>query len=189
MFVILGLIALWLGARVPLGLPDLLGANDRLGLGDPLAAAVLLACGSLSLWHAHELFGLDKQHPRERHRRALFVAMAALAATILAIFWGTTVSSERSGIRLAEYINQHPESQAAVVVYSTDELSLWSDGPIHASVSEPPKKYPYRYAGLRLLSYSNERWLLLTGERTSSGRLKVAILRDVEDVRVELSSG
>jgi hypothetical protein len=115
-----------------------------------------------------------------------------LVATILAaLFWATSAYSQRTGEMLAAYINDNPTTQAEVTVYSTQSLDLWSASPPELDTSSgaaDDRRYHFTYTGLRLLTYANDRWLLLTGERSTNGRLTAAILHDDDTIRVELNA-
>jgi hypothetical protein len=92
---------------------------------------------------------------------------------------------------VAAYINANPATQPEVTVYSEKSLGLWSATTPTPAAAVPATgeevRFRYTYTGLRLLIYANERWLLLTGERSVQGRLAVAILRDDDTIRVRIS--
>jgi hypothetical protein len=181
-----GVVALWCGVRVALRIPDYLGISATVGLTEPVPAALALAAGSVVLVMGVRLLHLRPPPAEPRLPALSTLPRLLLVATILvATFWATSVYSQRAGEDLASFINDNPGSQAGVTVYSEESLSLWSVAP-PGPVSEG-ERFRYVYTGLRLLTYANERWLLLTGERNANGRLAVVILRDDTDIRVRLN--
>lgn len=183
----IGLIILWCAVRVALGIPDYLGIGASIGITEPIPAALALAGGSLVLAIGLRLTSLQLQpvaaHASRPPRILLF------AVVLVAVFWATSVYSQRAGEDLASYINQNPASYPEVTVYSEDSISLWSASPsARTDVNSQGERFRHVYTGLRLLIYANERWLLLTGERNGNGRLIVAILRDDDRIQVRLSA-
>jgi len=144
-------------------------------------AALALACGGLATWYgARHLTSTpgSLRSPSLVEQALLF----GLIAT--ALFWATAAYAQQVGEQLAHFIDLNPESQPAVTIYSTEDLNLWTE----PSTSLGQGRFPHTYRGLRLLTYANERWLLLTDERTASDRRRLVIIRDDDSIRVELSA-
>jgi hypothetical protein len=182
-----GAVALWCSARVAFGLPDYLGIGVSLGLTEPIPAALALAGGALVFGlGVRLLFVRPEPAPARLPTAPLLARLLLVGVVLVAVFWATSVYSQRVGEGLARFIDEHPASQPEVTVYSEDSLRLWSSTPIAPSAPES-ERFRHTYTGLRLLIYANDRWLLLTGERGPNGRLTVAILRDDEHIRVRLS--
>jgi hypothetical protein len=182
-----GVVGLWCSARVAFGLTDYLRIGAAAGLTEPIPAALALAVGSLVFAIGVRLFFLQPPPAEPRLPEIPTLPRILLAAAVLAAtFWATSAYSQQTGTDLASFINENPSAQAEVTVYSERPLGLWSAVP--TTPLQEGERFRYAYTGLRLLAFANERWLLLTGERSPNGRLTVAILRDDDGIRVRLSA-
>ena len=145
------------------------GAIALAGHAEPLAGAFALAIaavvgGPLLVRAATPLWG-----------RVLTGAVVAFA-----VFWAAAIHAGRSGTALAEFINRNPHAQPEITVHSPNRLTLPGETKL---TGDTPT---YRYTGLRLLSYANDRWVVITG-RGAGGRLTITLLRDTDTVRVEIT--
>jgi hypothetical protein len=158
----------------------LFGALDS---GQPLLGAVGLIVGTVLLEFANTLWPLRRAPgPARTLRRATFAGVVALG-----VFWTFAIYAELTGDRLAKSWASRMDERPGVVVYSTTDLSLSGPG-VDASKLPGKAGYQYRYAGLRLLIYSNKRWFLVPqGWRADNGA--AAIILVDEKLRVEVTPG
>lgn len=76
-----------------------------------------------------------------------------------------------------------------VSVFSTDPLDLPGADISASRITVESQKYRYRYTGLSLLTYSNDRWFVVTGRLSDEYHSSVSILRDSDAIRVEVAAG
>jgi hypothetical protein len=188
----IGMIALWCSARVTFGLPDYLGVAKQLRLTEPIPAALALAGGAVLLSTGIRLLQIRSDTSSSGLPRAHTLARVLLViAVLVSVFWATAVFSQNRGDALAAFINANPATQPEVTIYSEKSLRLWSattPGPAPPLAAGEEERFRYTYTGLRLLIYANDRWVLLTGDRSARGRLTVAIIRDDDTIRVQVSN-
>ena len=173
LLVVAGLVGLYVGIAEAVGL---------LAAPPVWAAALALAVGALAVWHG----GRHLASRSGSLRGPSVVERSLLFGVVLsALFWSTAAYSQRVGEQLAQFIDADPAtSQPEVTIHSVADLNLWSQ----PDAALEPGKFPHTYRGFRLLAYANDRWFLLTGELTASGRHRVLVLLDDESVRVDLSA-
>jgi hypothetical protein len=129
----------------------------------PIWAALALAYGGLAAWHGARHLASSPgslRGPSLTERTLVFGVVAP------ALFWSTAAYSQQIGEQLARSIDSNPANQPEVTIHSAEDLNLW---PEPGTVAEQGK-FPYTCRGFRLLTYANDRWFLLSGERTASGR-------------------
>jgi hypothetical protein len=144
-------------------------------------AALALACGGLAAWYgARHLVSPSGS----RHRPSIVERVLLFAVIATALFWATAAYSQQVGIKLARFIDTHPATQPEVTIHSVEDLNLWTA----PGTAKGQGKFPHTYQGFRLLYYANERWFLLSGERTAADRHRLVIVRDDESIRVDLAS-
>lgn len=90
------------------------------------------------------------------------------------------------GTAVAEYLDTDQASLPQVAVLSSEPLDVPGDLVVASSVNLTPTKSAYRYTGLRLLEYGNDRWLLLAGRRQGA-RSSVLVIKDGDGVHVEVT--
>lgn len=164
------------------GVDDPIRAFRILNLSQPLTAAISLSIGSLLLIHAVPLLvSRTDVYVRRRPDRLTVTNVLCGIAFVVGLFWSASVLAQRSGEDVANFINSRPEAQAYVAVFSPTSISALSDGGVTSSQSADGV---FKYSGLRLLSYTNTRWFLFTGRRSSNGRLEVAIVPDGDTMQV-----
>ncbi|MFI0469241.1 hypothetical protein ACH347_34645 [Saccharopolyspora sp. 5N102] len=109
---------------------------------------------------------------------------------LIAVFflvWGISLFAAREGTRKAVYDAQHIEERTAVVVFSTQRLSLQGPGVEQKDLGEKTD-LRYRYTGLRLLAARNGRYFVVPlgwNPNTSS----TFVFRETDDTRIELRPG
>jgi hypothetical protein len=147
----------------------------------PIWAALALACGGLAAWHGARHLASS---PGSLLGPSLIERTLVFGVVATALFWSTAAYSQQIGEQLAQSIDSNPASQPEVTIHSAEDLNLWSEPDTVAEQG----KFPYTYRGFRLLTYANDRWFLLSGEHTASGRHQLVVVRDDDSVRVDLSA-
>lgn len=178
--------------------PDRLGRGAR--VATPVAGIVLLGVGLVA---ALRLPGLPTILPL-RAGAIVFMAGAVImlsvgarrgrrsgravlvAALLLAAFWITTLDAENEGTVIARQIDDAPAHLPLVTLYSEKYLDLPGPAVEFTQETSPTGAPLYRYGGLRLLTYSNDRWFLLTG-RYDGYRSTVAVLLNDGSVRADVA--
>jgi len=139
---------------------------------------VALLVGALLLLRA----GVRSSVGGGRGERFLFVV-----ATVLAVFWVATVYAGEAGSGLARQVDESPGLLPLVTVFSANYLDLPGSA-VSATQNASPDGGPlYRYTGLRLLTYSEGRWFLVTGSYPGY-RSTVTVLADASGLRVEVAA-
>ncbi len=144
----------------------------------PLLGALLLGAGTVIAFR----FG----RARAADRPDLTQAAALVTALVLALFWAATLYAQDLGRRAATEVDEGRAPLPVVVIYSDEYLDLPGRGITASAVPVPAGGEVYRYSGLRLLTYANDRWFLITEPRSEQYRSRVVVLRDTEDVRIEV---
>jgi hypothetical protein len=119
-----------------------------------------------------------------QHRLARTVLLTFL---VLAAFWGANLYAVESGRTAARIDDSTPGRLPLVTVFSEKFLDLPGTNVDQSEISITGQDVHYRYAGLRLLRYANERWFLVTGSYGDQYASPVAVLRDDSSIRVEVA--
>jgi hypothetical protein len=153
----------------------------------PLASGLSLGIGSLIavIW-LRAMEGMQQRpEPATRRSRVTLVQVSLIATAILAAFWAESVYAQQAGARLAEYTALVPSSRPATVIYSHDRLQIYGPGVQVASIGTTDSAYRFRYSGMRLLLFADDRWILIPeGWRRTNGAT-VVILSNSSSLRVE----
>jgi hypothetical protein len=152
------------------------------GALSPYGAAAILSGGSLVLARSRRGLGHPGGSISDDLTRAALVVIVALAA-----FWTATDYARDLGTREAENVDRQPDSLAEVDLYSAEPLDMPGSLVSSSGVNVTPSTMSYRYIGLRLLEFSNDRWLVITGRRENL-HSSVLILKDSDDIRVQIAS-
>ena len=148
----------------------------------PYGSAAILVGGALLLGRTRRGLGSAGGTVSEELARAVLVTVIAAAC-----FWAATDYASDLATRAAEEVDVHPASLAEVDLYSKQPLDM--PGSLVKSMDVPvtPSTKSYRYVGLRLLDYDNNRWLVIPGRREGL-HCSVLILKDSDDIRVQIAS-
>lgn len=173
-----GLALIALGLLLALGIaggvsvPPLFGAAS-LGVG----AVLVLRLGSTLLHH---------RVPSPEHS-PIAGRVTAIAVLVLAAFWASTLYAQDLGQQTARAVDASPGRLLPLVtVFSKEYLDLPGSHVRASEISRQGGTY-YRYKGLYLLTYSNDRWFLITGRYSDGHRSSVVTLHDSEGIRVEVT--
>jgi hypothetical protein len=98
----------------------------------------------------------------------------------------TTVYATDAGSALAEHTDRNLARLPLVTLFTERYIDLPGSA-VHAYPERSPEGTPlYRYTGLRLLTYSNDRWFLITGSYNGY-RSTVTVVRDDPGIRLEVA--
>jgi hypothetical protein len=119
-------------------------------------------------------------------------ATAPFGLTVLVVIglWASNYYAQWIGTNAAIGVDQDSSRFAVVTVFSDEPLDF-PGGLVSVQTIEPPEpdgSTKYRYTGARLFTYGNDRWFLITNPPLDGYRSSVLVLRDTEDIRVEVAA-
>jgi hypothetical protein len=123
-------------------------------------------------------------------RAALTTRAVSGGLIVLALFWGITAYAQDVGRLRAERLAQGVGWQElpAVVVFSPRDLQIQAPGITAARCQSVDAEHLYRYSGLRLFAYSNDKYFLLPASWPEK-RGQAILLPDDPGLRLELMPG
>ncbi|MFB4296261.1 hypothetical protein [Actinomadura sp. NTSP31] len=130
--------------------------------------------------------GATSENPAPKGIEGLQAAVLVALAGVL-VLWAVGVYANLDGTDSARSIERRLDERPPVVVYSTTDLALSAPNTglraerLHAVHGQ----YVYRYTGLRLLTYSNGRYILLP-EHWAHARDPAFILDERDSLRFEI---
>jgi hypothetical protein len=138
-------------------------------------APLVVACGLL--------LGLTEDSTQPAWQRGTSVATAALL-----LIWAVGMAASQQGRTAAEATAETLVRRTAVVVLSTDRITMsGAPGPLVEDLGEA-QHYRYRYSGLRLLVEGGKRYYVLPlGWQHGTG--PTYVIDDDDSVRIELYPG
>ena len=107
---------------------------------------------------------------------------------VLAFFglmWAVALYAGGIGQRAASGIAGNIAARSDVVLYSAERLSIAGAGVAVATLPADGSKYRYRYSGLKMLVYANDRYFLLP-MGWQKGRDNVFVIEKGDDVRIDI---
>jgi hypothetical protein len=161
------------------GLLSALGLDAVARIVPPRVAALMMLAGSLVL--------LRVRRSGRRAGAGWRTERAVLAAALLlAAFWVTTLYATEAGVGIARQIDRTPALLPLVTVFSERYVDLPGSTVVATQQRSPEGAVLYRYTGLRLLAYSDDRWFLLTGSLPGY-RSTVTVVQDRPELRLEVA--
>lgn len=159
----------------------LLGLLGWTGLSGAWVAVVMLtgSCGLLRIGPDLELTPPDAG-------RVLAVGIGMVV--LVALFWMGDRYARGTGELAANLVAAHPEQRPTVTVFSERYLDLPGSRTQLRQYVGPDKKPHYRYTGALLLTYDEGTRFLLTGHYSPRHRMSVSLLRNTDDIRVEVAN-
>ncbi|RSM79000.1 hypothetical protein DMH04_32530 [Kibdelosporangium aridum] len=151
----------------------------------PLLSSIFLGIGAvLTLRFVPALIfrGKKVEGFSRRDHAALYTAL------ILALFWAATLYAQELGERAARNVDANPASLSLVTIFTKEHLDLPGSDVRPDMVTGLDDRPYYRYSGLSLLAYSNDRLFLVTGRYSSDFRPSIAVIRDTDAVRFEIAA-
>lgn len=151
---------------------------------NPLIGSAVLAAGAIVVLRFGSTL-LQNLDGSSRRRTSVLTA----AVLVISGFWAATIYAQDLGLEAARNIDTSVGRLPLVTVFSNDPLDLPGRDVSASRITTGDPKYRYRYSGLSLLTYSNDRWFVITGRLSGGYHSSVAILRDSEAIRVEVAAG
>ena len=151
---------------------------------DPLIGSVLLALGAIVMRRFGSAFLGDRDGSSGRRASVLTAVVLVISG-----FWAVTIYAQELGLEAARSIDASVGRLPLVSVFSAEPLDLPGRDVIASRITVEDQEYRYRYSGLSLLTYSNDRWFVITGRLSDEYHSSVAILRDSDAIRVEVAAG
>ena len=151
---------------------------------DPLIGSVLLALGAIVMLRFGSAFLGDRDGSSGRRASVLTAVVLVISG-----FWAATIYAEDLGLEAAQSIDASVGRLPLVTVFSAEPLDLPGQDVSASRITVADQEYRYRYSGLSLLTYSNDRWFVITGRHSDEYHSSVAILRDSDAIRVEVAAG
>jgi hypothetical protein len=162
-----------------------------------MASAIALIIGTLLLEAAitlrsrggRQAAGPESTSPPSstgpRSRATIMRRVVVGGTVLLGAFWACALYANDAGTRVAAAWADNPNLRPGVIIYSEDDLQL--DGPgVTVNAFPPGALYAFKYEGLRLLIYSNERWFLYPVGWRRDGRTSAVLLKDSDSIRIEV---
>lgn len=144
----------------------------------------VLALGySVSLYvmlHPERSPSVAQPAPLRIVQRTVFAALLALL-----LLWSIAQYAELRGQAVVDAFRHNPTQLAGVVVYAPQRLYLEGPGITESRLPDDAARYRYRYAGLRLLTRSNQRYFLLPACWATDPRARAIALPDDPSLRLE----
>lgn len=162
-----------------IGLLSALGLRPFPGVLPGRTTALMMLAGVLVLVRIRW-----RRRPAGQARRTERVLI--VAATTVAVFWVATVYATDAGSALARDTDRTPARLPLVTLFTERYIDLPGSSIVVTPQRSPEGTPLYRYTGLRLLTYSNDRWFLITGSYNGY-RSAVTVVRDDPDLRVEVA--
>lgn len=106
---------------------------------------------------------------------------------VLNVFWAVRDWANAVGRGRAQELARAIQYRPSVVVYSKFELHIDAPGVEMTEVGGDDSAYRFRYQGLTMLVYSNDRYFLVA-TRSSPDNPRTIVLPDRDDLRLEFSS-
>lgn len=165
------------------GLLDVLG-QTVIALTPSLVSAGLIAAGVALLLR----FGLGT--PGRGALLGPSTAPFGLVVLALVGLWAVHSYARWIGTNAALGVDVDSSRFAVVTVFTDDPLDLPGRLVVRQTVTGGSPEHPavHRYIGARLLAYGNDRWFLLTNPAHDGYRSSVVVLRDTDDIRVEVAT-
>lgn len=152
----------------------------------PALSAAVLALGAILILRSGAALLRCRVWPREHFRTAGL--MTTIGVLVLAVFWASALYAQNLGRQMAEVVDSNPGSLLPLAtVFSEKFLDLPGSHVTTTRIVTEGDGVHYRYTGLYLLTYSNDRWFLLTGRYSRQYRSSVITLHDSDQIRVEVA--
>lgn len=114
--------------------------------------------------------------------------IALYTILLLALFWAATLYAQDLGRRAAVTVDANSTRLPLTTVFSDRYLDLPGSAVQATQVPGPANSTHFRYSGLALLTYSNNRWFLISGRYADGYRSSIVVLHDSDAIRVEIST-
>ncbi len=119
------------------------------------------------------------------HTRAQALVLVALG--LLGALWAVGLYADQVGTRMATDIVADLPERPAVVVYSVERIAIAGTAVEVSEITQPGSRYRYQYSGIRLLTRSADKYLLLP-VGWQRGRDRVFLVRDDDSIRIDIAA-
>lgn len=154
-----------------------------LGLTLPLlliaSVALLGYVMYLRATYAEELSTTPPSHP-------LAQALVLLTLGLLGTLWAVSTYASQVGTQIATNLVADLSERSSVVLYSTERLGISGTDVEVAEIAQPGSRYRYQYSGLRLLTHTTDKYLLLPAG-WQRGRDRVFVIQDDGSIRIDIA--
>jgi len=150
---------------------------------NPLIGSALLALGAIMMVRFGSALLGDRDGSSGRRASVLTAVVLVISG-----FWAATLYAHELGQEGARNTDASVGRLPLVSVFSAEPLDLPGQDVSASRITVADQEYRYRYSGLSLLTYSNDRWFVITGRHSDEYHSSVAILRDSDAIRVEVAA-
>lgn len=110
-----------------------------------------------------------------------------LTLGLTGVLWAVSLYAYQDGVKSAVYLAGELPGRPVVVLYSVERVSIDGPGVKVAEIAQSGSKYRYQYSGIRLLSRSADKYLLLP-KYWQRGRDRVFVVRDDDSIRIDVAA-
>ena len=162
------------------------GALDRYPVQRPWLLAIGVVLLAYGTWVADKTDPMPRTSPFGRGIWRRYPPVIVGFVVLLCTFWSfSAYASQIGGAESRDMVKENLTSLPLVVVYSARDLHLDAAGVQVESIDGPDAAFRFRYRGLRLLVFSDDKYFLLPVNWTDEKDVAI-VLRDSDDLRVEL---
>lgn len=148
---------------------------------------VSIAIGVLLLVYGSHLRQLDKTADVAGRRQNVVLWSSGVLLVCISLFSAAARYAEVEGNALAS--SMEITALARVVVHSQSRLHLEGPGVVETKLSEVRGDFRYQYGGLRLLAYSDGKYILLSDGWTSTDGVAFVLPGNTETIRFDFVRG
>ena len=152
-------------------------------MGSPLCVTGAIVLGGYALHLRSRFIAVEPVvRPPEQGQLRLIGSSLMVLLLLLSLFWSVARYAEIKGIDLALQVEDSMPFRPDVSVYSARRLHL--PAPVlETDLGDEGSAYRFRYAGLKLLFRSDDRYFLRPVD-DSGGRVNI-VIADADDLRFE----
>ncbi|MFC4070551.1 hypothetical protein [Actinoplanes subglobosus] len=152
----------------------------RFGYALDIGLPLLMTAAAGAAAYADHLAPLATGSPVARGRAAALVGVCLLGG-----FWALSLYAEDEGEGIARsFVGAAPHA-ADVLVYSKERIAVAGTGVSVLDIPAKDSHYRFRYAGLRILLHTKDRFVLVPA-LWQRGRDTVIVLPDGDDLRIDV---
>lgn len=154
-----------------------IGVIAQDSIGKPLASwlPAVLFVGASALIYGDAVFA-----QRSGIQSGILVTLAVIGA-----LWLVTAHAQRTGTEFAHrYVATLP-NQPEIILYSADRLAVSGPGVTVDQISQDGSRFKFRYAGLRMLIHTNDRYFLVASGWQAS-RDPMYVIATGDDTRIDV---
>jgi hypothetical protein len=149
----------------------------------PSVFAACLALGSAVSLRCATRLGRMRGSPTRSYRQWVLLLASAI---VVGSFWAATLYAQRLGQAAAQAVDEDPGRLPLATVFARDYLDL-AGADVRATHITQGEASSWRYTGLRLLTYADGQWFLLSGRYGPDYRATVTVLRNGDGIRVDIA--